>query len=103
MDIVTLIWSPYRSRRLGSLLEQFQLAGPAAVDVLAHLFAGFRAHLLELAVLELHARRVGALGNELDLDLGAHRRIGLPLAVDVPGHHEALRRLPDQDLADVRL
>ena len=50
--------------RFGLLPEEFQQAGPAAVDVLAHLLARFGAHLLELAMLKLHARRVGAVGNE---------------------------------------
>src|ERR1700742_1689259 len=39
-----------RSRALGVLLELFQQAGPAAVDVLAHLLARFGAHLLEFAM-----------------------------------------------------
>src|SRR5690349_18769611 len=76
-------------------------AGPAAVDIAAHLRPALGAQLLELAVLQLDSRDVGALGDEPHLDLGADRRVRLPLAVDVPGHHEALRRLPHDDLADV--
>src|SRR5437870_8388794 len=87
--------------RLGGLLEMLQYAGPAAVDVLAHFFAGLRAHLLELAVLELDPRRVLPVGPKPHLDLGAHVRVRLPAAVDVPAHHEAVRRLPHQNFADV--
>src|SRR5262249_62314465 len=85
--------------RLDSPLEMLQLAGPAALDVLAHLLAGLGAHLLELAVLELDAGRVRSLGDEAHLDLGAHIRVRLPIAVDVPAHHETVRRFPDPELS----
>src|SRR5215472_4826741 len=81
-------------------LHQFR---PAAVDVLAHLLARLGAQLFELAVLQLDACRVRALGDEIDLDLRADRAVRLPLAVDVPRHDKALWRLPDDDLADARL
>src|ERR1051326_2066486 len=90
------------SGRLGLGAEALQQAGPAAVDVLSHLVAALGAELLELAVLELDPRRVGTVGDEADLDLGADRRVRLPLAVDVPAHHEALRRLPHHDLPATR-
>src|SRR4051794_30109449 len=50
---------------------------------------------------KLDARRLGAVGNEPDLNLGTDIRVGLPLTVDVPGHDEALRRVPDDDLSDI--
>src|SRR5262245_31090161 len=83
------------SRGLGFLLEDLQQTGPAAIDVLAHLLASLGAHLLELAMFELDARRIRAVGNESNLHLGTDRRVGLPLAVDVPRHDEAPGRLPD--------
>src|SRR3954462_6459802 len=58
------------SLRLDSLPEAFEHSRPAAVDVLAHLLAAFGAHLLELAMFKLDARRVRAVGNEPDLNLG---------------------------------
>src|SRR5262249_55075380 len=91
------------ARRLGLALEVLQHARPAAVDVLAHLGAAFRAHALELAVLQLHQRRMRPLGNEPDLDFGAHGEIRLPVAVEVPADDETLRRLPYQHPADVGL
>src|SRR5262245_36745660 len=91
-----------RSRGFDVRLVQLEQARPAAVDVLAHLVAARVAELLELAVLDLDPRRVGALGDEADLDLGADREVRLPLAVDVPAHHETLWRLPHEDLADPR-
>src|SRR5262245_24699507 len=50
-----------------------QQAGPAAVDVLAHLCAALGAERLELAMLELDPRRIRGLGDEANLDLGADR------------------------------
>ena len=61
-----------------------------------------RGHGLEFAVLEFDARRIGPVGDEPHLHFGAHRRIRLPLAVDVPRHHEALGRLPYDDFSDIR-
>src|ERR1700674_2956225 len=86
---------------LCGLLEPLQQSGPAAVDVFAHFGAGFLAHLLELAVLELDPRRVLPVGQKPHLDFGAHARVRLPLAVDVPAHHEAVRRFPHLDGSDV--
>ncbi len=57
--------------RLHFAPEMFEHARPAAVDVAAHLLAGLLAHPLELAMLELDDGRVGAVGDEADLDLGA--------------------------------
>src|SRR5262249_56733009 len=82
------------ARRLGFLLEMFQQAGPAAVDVLAHGGACFRAQPLEIAMLELHQGRLRSLRDEPDFDLGAHRGVRLPVAVDVPADDETLRRVP---------
>src|SRR5262249_57927065 len=42
------------ARRLGFVLEVLQQAGPAAVHVLAHGGARFRAQPLELAMFQLH-------------------------------------------------
>src|ERR1700760_461596 len=92
-----------RLRALGLGAEKFEDLRPATVDVAAHLCSRLGAQLLELAVLELDPRRIRALGDEAHLDFGPHRGIGLPLAVDVPRHHEALRRLPNNDPADIRL
>src|SRR4029079_3933604 len=86
----------------GFSLEVLEQARPAAVHVLAHLLAAFGTHHLELAVLELDTGGVRAVRNESDLDLGAHRGIGLPFAIDVPAHDETTRRLPHDDLAHVR-
>src|SRR5262249_43999197 len=41
-------------------------------------------------------------GDEPHLHFGADRRIRLPPAVDVPRHHEALRRFPHDDFFDIR-
>src|SRR5262249_18595830 len=91
-----------RSHGLDLRLEQLQQARPAAVDIPAHLCAALGAHLLELAMLELNPGRIRALGDESHFDLGADRGIRLPLTVDVPLHHEALRWLPRDDPADIR-
>src|SRR6516162_3984697 len=81
----------------------FQQAGPAAVDVLAHGGARFRAQPLELAMFQLHQGSIRYLRDEPDFDLGAHRGVRLPLAVEVPADHETLRRFPHQHLADIGL
>src|SRR3974390_1273671 len=91
------------SRGLGFDPEPFQHARPAAIDRLAHLLAGLGTHSLELAMLELDARRVGAVGDESDLNLGVDNRVRLPFAVDVPGHDEAAGRFPHDDPADIGL
>src|SRR5262249_56100794 len=82
--------------------EPLEHARPAAIDVAAHLCPALGAHLLEPTMLQFDPRDAGALGDEPHLHLGTDRRVRLPLAVDVPGHHEALRRLPHDDLPDVR-
>src|SRR5215471_1286028 len=91
------------SRGFGFGPEQLQQSWPATVDILAHRFASFGAHLLELAMLQVHTCGICAVGDEPDLDLGADRRVGLPVAVDVPGHHKTLGWLPYDDPADIRL
>src|SRR5207244_3911475 len=91
------------SRLLRFLSESLEHPGPAAIDRVAHLFAWLGTHLLELAMFELNPCGVGAIGDEPDLDFGADRRVGLPLAVDVPAHDDALGRLPGDDPADIRL
>src|SRR5947209_8529195 len=91
-----------RSRSLDLLLEPFQQPGPAAIDIPAHRLARFRAHLLEVAVFEFHARRVRAVGNEPHLHLGADGRIRLPPAVDVPSDYETFGRFPNDDLPNIR-
>src|SRR5262249_51456870 len=65
--------------------------------------AAFGAHPLEFAMFKLDPRRIAAFGNELDLELGIQRRVGLPLAVQVPAHDEAFGRIPDDDPPDIRL
>src|SRR5215813_14904887 len=82
------------ARRLGFVLEMFQQAWPAAVHVLAHGGARFRAQPLEVAMFQLYQGRIRSLRDEPDLDLGTHRGVRLPLAVEVPADHEALRRFP---------
>src|SRR5215470_16484609 len=91
------------ARYLGLALEMFQHAGPAAVDVLAHGGARFRAQPLEIAMLELHQGRLRPLRDEPDLDLRAHGGVRLPVAVEVPADHETLRRFPHQHLAHIGL
>src|SRR5262249_29195300 len=91
-----------KSCSFGMLLERFQQSGPATIDVLAHRLASFGAHLLEFAVFEFDAGCARAVGNESHLDLGANSGVWLPPAVDVPGHHETLGRLPHDNLADIR-
>src|ERR1700731_1927835 len=81
------------------LLEPLQHSGPAPLDIIAHGLAGFCSHLLEFPMLELDAGCVRAFGDEPHFDLGVHRAIWLPLAVDVPGHDKPSGRLPDDDLA----
>src|SRR5438034_8378487 len=66
------------SRRLNPLLERLQQSGPAAIDILAHRLARLGAHLLELAVFELDAGCIRAVGDESHLDLGGDGRIRLP-------------------------
>src|SRR5207249_7748136 len=50
---------------------------------------------IELAVLQLDPRPLGALGDEAHLDLTGLLEIGLdlPLRVDVPAEHDTVRRL----------
>src|SRR5262249_2802941 len=62
----------------------------------------FRAQALELAMLQLHQGRIRSLRDEPDLDLGTHRGVRLPLAVEVPADHEALRRFPHRPLSPHR-
>src|SRR5262247_2155116 len=54
-------------------------------------------------MLQLHQGRIRSLRDEPDLNLGTHRGVRLPLAVEVPADHEALRRFPRQDLAHIGL
>src|SRR5712671_3512289 len=84
----------------GRRTEALQDAWPTTVDVVAQRGARFRSHLLELAMLKFDQGRVGAFDREAHLDLGADGRIGLPMAVDVPADDEALRRIPEENLAD---
>src|SRR5262249_7270342 len=85
-------------RRLGFVLEVLEQARPAAVHVLAHGGARFRAQPLELAMLQLHQGGIRSLRDEPDLDLGTHCGVLLPLAVEVPADHETLRRSSHHDL-----
>jgi hypothetical protein len=62
---------PSASSRLGFLTEVFEDAGPAAINILAHLCAGLRAHTLEVAVLQLDEGGVRTLRYESDFDLRA--------------------------------
>src|SRR5262245_55300567 len=101
MSSAMICTSRLPSRCLDLPLEDFQQPGPAAIDILAHRLAAFGAHLLELAVLEFDARRVRAVRNESHFHFGADGRIRLPAAVDVPGHHEALGRLPNDDFPHI--
>src|SRR6185437_12490474 len=54
---------------------------------------------LEVAVLELDNRLLWTVGGEPHLDLArvGRIRVELPLAVDLPGHHEPPRRIPGED------
>src|SRR6478609_2124279 len=88
---------------LGDTLRvELEQAAPASrrVDRGAHRFAA-GAVALEVAVLEIDARGTVAGRREADLDLARLREVGLvaPLVRDHPGQHEAMRRLPDQDLS----
>src|SRR5262245_57394315 len=77
-------------------------AGPAAggADALAHRL-GLVAVILKAAMLELDPGQALALGDEADLNLGQEIGIELPLGTELPGEHEARRRLPDQHAAPV--
>src|SRR5215470_4372683 len=90
---------PDRSLR-GRRTEALQHAGPTPVDVVAQRGARFRSHLLELAMFKFDQRRVRAFDRETHLDLRANNRIRLPVAVDIPADDEAVRRIPEENLAD---
>src|SRR5262249_61447745 len=47
-------------------------------------------------MLQLNQGGVRSLCDEPDLDLGTHRGVRLPPAVEVPADHETLRRFPHQ-------
>ena len=50
--------------------------------------------LLESVVDKLDERCVRPLGSKTHIDLGFHRGIRFPLRIDLPEHHQAVRRLP---------
>src|SRR5260221_1263831 len=56
-------------------------------------------------MLEIHASRAARLRRESDFDLARFREVGLvlPLAVDLPRHHQAVRRIPDENGAPVAI
>src|SRR5207244_371724 len=60
---------------------------------------------VEIAVLEAHLRLIRAKRPERDVDLALARRIEIdgPVALDVPGQHEAGGRLEGQDGAPLAL
>ena len=81
--------------------EQDEEASPSAfgvVDGFAHTGAG-SAVALDVAVLELDEGGAVVGGGEADLDLAAFGELGLelPVGVDLPGHDEAVGRIPDED------
>src|SRR5262249_45299881 len=78
--------------------EALQDAGPTAVDVPAQRGAGFRSHLLELAMLKFDQRCFGTFDREAHFDLRADSRVRLPMAVDVPADNKAVRRIPKENL-----
>src|SRR5258708_20749809 len=77
--------------------KAFQQAGPAAIDVLAHRSAGFRAHGFEFVMPEFDQRGVRSVGAETHVDFRFHGGGGFPLRVDLPDHHQAMRWLPKRD------
>src|SRR5262249_22634715 len=82
-------------------------AGEAGIPALRRIEGGadgigLIAETLEIAMLEFDAR-AGAVGDELDFHLGLEARIVLPVAVDLPGEHDARRRLPRQHAAPLAL
>src|SRR2546423_9007072 len=83
-------------RRACCVGEQPQPTGPAAgrADGVADLLPAL-AVPIEVAVLELDARAIGALADEAHLDLARLLEIGLelPLRADVPADDEAVGRL----------
>jgi hypothetical protein len=89
-----------RVPQTGSVLEQvakpLQVERPAtiAADGLA-LRLPTLAVALKMAVFELDACPLGALGDESDLDLAGSLeiRLDLPLWADIPTDHDSLRRL----------
>src|SRR6185369_8641635 len=93
--------APLLARDLAIALEQprpaafRREAGPSRV--------GAGAVALEAPMLERHGRAASGLGVEAHLDLGHERRVELPLRVELPAQHEAVRRLPDQHAAPVGL
>src|SRR5262249_60737273 len=75
-DVLLVMWNSGLSgaaclrrsaRRLGLPLEMFQQARPAAVHVLAHGGARFRAQPLELAMFQLYEGGIRSLRDEPDL------------------------------------
>src|SRR5262245_18973030 len=54
-------------------------------------------------MLQLYEGGIRSLRDEPDLDLGTHRGVRLPLAVEIPADHETLRRFPHQHLANIGL
>src|SRR5260370_32502746 len=82
---------------LGFLREAFDQARPAAIDIPAHRSAGICAHGLELVVQKLDKRRFRPVGGKAHVDFRFHRRVRLPLSVDLPHHHQPVRRLPKRN------
>src|SRR6185295_10707621 len=82
--------------------ELGQHGGPAVVDGVAHGLSGSLAHALEIAMLEIDAGAIRAFGREAHLDLRREgdARIGLPLAIDLPAHHESFAGLPGAEVTD---
>ena len=70
--------------------------------LLRHLLAAFT-EALEVAMLELDERRIGALRGEPQLYLGDGVRIVLKIRIELPGQDDALRRLPQEHLAPLAL
>src|SRR5688572_25341130 len=85
---------------LGEAGEDAVPAGLVADRVVGALAVG---KTFEVTVFQLDRRLSGLQLGEAHLDLAGVRRIGvvLPVAVDLPGHDETVRWLPDQDTSPV--
>src|SRR5580765_3760691 len=77
--------------------KTLQQARPAAVDILAHRSARLRAHGFEPVMQEFDLRCLRPVGRKAHVNLGSHGNIRFPLRVDLPKHHQPMRRLPDRD------
>src|SRR5688572_8679117 len=79
----------------------------APAFVHAHVHRGelgetFRAVAVEVAMLELDSGFV-AIGKESNFNLGFERGIVGEVRAELPGEHDPVRRVPDQDLAPLFL